>query len=93
MEKAPDKIYVPIVNLGIEEGEHPAPLWWNKDKKSEHSDVVGTIAYIRKDALLEWANERKKNISEKQQKYPQDNDWYDGESFILDELIDKINSL
>ena len=53
--KAPDKIYVPIVNLGIEEGEHPAPLWWNKDKKSEHPDVVGTIAYIRKDALLEWS--------------------------------------
>ena len=53
---APDKIYVPIVNLGIEEGEHPAPIWWNKDKKSEHPDVVGTIAYIRKDALLEWAN-------------------------------------
>ena len=55
--KAPDKIYVPIVNLGIEEGEHPAPLWWNKDKKSEHPDVVGTIAYIRKDSLLEWARE------------------------------------
>lgn len=59
--EAPDEIYVPIVNLGIEEGEHPAPLWWNKDKKSEHSDVVGTIEYIRKDALMEYLAERKKH--------------------------------
>lgn len=49
--KAPNIIFVPMVNLGIEDGEHPAPLWWNKDKKSQHSDVVGTIEYIRKEVV------------------------------------------
>ena len=73
-----DKIYVPMVNLGIEEGEHPAPLWWNKDKKSEHPDVVGTIEYIRKDSLLEWAKEW-------HERYPY--------SHEFEMIINKINSL
>lgn len=58
--KAPDKIYVPIVDLGVEDGECTAPTWWNKDKTAEHSDVVKAIEYIRKDLLLEWLEERVK---------------------------------
>lgn len=81
--KAPDKIYVPMVNLGIEDGEHPAPLWWNKDKKSEHPDVAGTIEYIRKDALLEWA--------ENWGKYKLRTD--DGFLYAMELLINKLNSL
>lgn len=89
MEKAPDKIYVPIVNLGIEDGEHPAPLWWNKDKKSEHPDVVGTIAYIRKDALLEWARTLKESV-ENNEPF---NDVKMGFTSGISVLIDKLNSL
>lgn len=55
--KAPDKIYLPIVNMGVEDGECTAPIWWNKDKTAEHSEVVKAIEYIRKDLLLEWAKE------------------------------------
>lgn len=84
MEKAPDKIYVPIVNLGIEEGEHPAPLWWNKDKKSEHPDVVGTIGYIRKDTLLEWLNKQLVASAESLR--------FERNKAFAD-VIDKINSL
>jgi len=49
--------------------------------------------YIRKDALLEWANGTKKDISVQQQKHPQDNAWFDGESFVLDKLIEKLQEL
>lgn len=60
--KAPDKIYLPIVNLGVEDGECTAPVWWNKDKTAEHSDVVKAIEYIRKDFLLEWLDKMKEDL-------------------------------
>lgn len=90
--QAPDKIYVPIVNLGIEEGEHPAPLWWNKDKKSEHPDVVGTIEYIRKDALLGWAKEQKKETEDLIKEHPKDDSLW-AEMHWYERLINHIESL
>ena len=78
---APDKIYVPIVNLGIEEGATPSPIWWRKDKRHEHEEVVGSVIYIRKDALLEWAKTNK----EKCGTILEDDFWQ--------EVIDKLNSL
>lgn len=89
--KAQDKIYVPIVNLGIEDGEHPAPLWWNKDKKSEHSDVVGTIEYIRKEAILEWAKKRKEQAGIGLSEYDMGHE--NGICEVIEELIKHIESL
>jgi len=53
--KVPDKIYVPMVDLGIEDGVQLHPVWWRNDRTAENKCVVGVIPYIRKEALLEWA--------------------------------------
>lgn len=51
--KTPDKIFVPVVYLGPEEGYCPSPIWWKKDKSHEHEEVIGSIIYIRKDLVDE----------------------------------------
>ena len=45
--KAPDKIYIPI---RFKDTDRLAPTWWQ-----EPIEGYTNIAYIRKDALLEWA--------------------------------------
>lgn len=79
--KAPEIIFLPIVYLGVEDGECPAPIWWNKDKRAKHSEVVKAIEYISKDLLLEWAKQKQ----------------YESTTIVADnfwqEVIDKISSL
>ena len=48
--------------MGVEDGECTAPIWWNKDKTAEHSDVVKAIEYISKDYLIRWAKEKKAEL-------------------------------
>ena len=75
----PNKIYFPADGL-------PSYIDWNgspiRTKQVEDSDVC----YILKDALLEWAEGKKKHYMDRQE---YDCGWND----LLDELIDKINSL
>ena len=54
--KAPKEIYVPIVDMGVEDGGiQSAPIWWNKDKSMEKQDCKGAVKYIRADlAELTW---------------------------------------
>lgn len=50
--KTPNYIYVPVAHLGPEDGDTLCPIWWRKDKSSEHEEVVGSIKYVRNDAIL-----------------------------------------
>lgn len=77
---APEIIFLPIVNMGVEDGECIAPMWWNKDKTAEHSEAVKAIGYVRKDLLFEWL-ENKVSLS------------YGVATDAFVEVIDKINSL
>lgn len=54
--KAPKEIYVPLVDMGIEDGGiQPAAIWWNKDKSTEKQDCKGAVKYVRADlAELTW---------------------------------------
>lgn len=78
-----DKIYIPIINLGENEGICTCPVWWDKDKRTEHPECIGLLSYIRKDALLEWA--------ENWGKYKLRTD--DGFLYAMELLINKLNSL
>jgi len=82
-----DKIYVPIIDLGVEDGGiQPACVWLKHDKTGGHPEYKGVVEYIRKDALLNWAKTKLSHMEE-------DFDVYTGQRIILRELIDKINSL
>ena len=79
MGKAPDKIYIGNYNESISHGTFST-------EREEYSH----IEFIRKDALLEWANEYKKAIEVN----GDENDAYTrGEYSVINSLIDKINSL
>ena len=83
--KAPDKIYLPIIE---EDGKKLlCTNWWETDTSSCNAYVNETIPYIRKDALLEWANkelEMRRNTGD---------DYFYPAIVVLDDLIDKLNSL
>lgn len=73
---APDKIYIsPLPNPS----DGFAGIAW--------ADAHGKMEeYIRKDALLEWANGKKKHYMDRQE---YDCGWND----LLEELIDKLDTL
>ena len=76
---APDKIYVREYPDGINQ-------FWDRKKRE---DVVATIhhEYIRKDALLEWANNAlssRRNMGD---------DYFIPAIVVLNELIDKLDSM
>lgn len=52
--EAPKEIFVPIVDLGPEEGKCLAPHWWRRDKSAEYPVCEGSVKYILADfsALL-----------------------------------------
>lgn len=77
---APDKIYVREYPDGV-------ARFWEEKKKD---DVVATIPheYIRKDALLEWANEHYTSLDITKRDM-----WDGGYNCAMKELIDKLNSL
>lgn len=82
--EAPDKIFVPVVYLGPEDGDCPSPIWWEKYKSHEHEEVIGSITYIRKDAMLEWLESGV---------YEHNEDRFDdGFNTALGQVIDKLNT-
>lgn len=70
---APDKIFITEYNASVKTG------YFSHDK-----DDMFNQEYIRKSALLEWADGMKEGWGDIGQK---------GVILVLDELIDKINSL
>ena len=74
----PDKIYIREYPDGVNQ-------FWDRKKRD---DVFATIhhEYIRKDALLEWANARKSRLSSGES-------FVAGERKMLKEIIDKLNSM
>ena len=86
--KAPDTIYIPIVE---EEGKKLlCTNWWETDTSSRNAYVNETIPYIRKDAILEWANKRTETIPD----LGFDNgDTEYGYMRAIENLIEHINSL
>ena len=75
--KAPDKIYL-WETLIVNGGYDPA---WHKNSLNE-----GDVEYIRKDALIEWANSW---LAFKKSGIVLD----DGFSYAMEELIKKLNSI
>ena len=71
--KAPDKIYIGRRNYG--------PLIGGWESQPFTSKEIESIEYIRKDALLEWAEDVKAKTG-----------WYEIE-VAMDDLIDKLNSM
>lgn len=74
--KEPDKIYMPNELLSEE---------WQKHVEGEDTE------YIRKEALLKWAREKKDQVSIGLNAYDMGEE--NGKAEILNALIDKINSL
>lgn len=76
--KAPDKIY-----LSVEKGEDWAYAMWTQKNPEEQkfSELDEHEEYIRKDALIEWAEYIKTHTA-----------WYEIE-VAMDDLIDKLNSM
>ena len=77
--KAPDKIYV---SRNFSEDNSPHGLWYLN--KSEH-DI--NVEYLRKDALLEWAKEKKEKVN------ADEGDFSFGYMSAMIGLIDKIESM
>lgn len=75
--KTPDKIY-------IHPNYEPSGGWITTERREYQPDDVWETEYIRKDALLEWANER---LNENDGRY---STFFD---YALNLLIDKLNSL
>lgn len=80
---APDKIYV---SRNFSEDNSPHGLWYLN--KSEH-DI--NVEYIRKDALLEWAEEKREQM--KIEAGGCSNMAAAGKYLAYSELIDKLNSM
>lgn len=81
--KAPDKIYIrPQTNPNMLGG-----LWSGKQTKE------ATVPYIRKDAILEWAEKKKNEVKKFGQRYNEANYYNSGCHDTIQELIDKINKL
>lgn len=81
-----NKIYVPIIDMGVEAGGgHLAATWWNRDKSAEHPEHLGVVEYISKDAIIKILNHEKSL---------RDRYAGDAESIeLINALISRINSL
>ena len=76
--KAPDKIYIDESELADSTPDYISVIAWN-------IKPLNPIAYIRKDALLEWAKERYNHYAQEPGKA--------GEREICLQLVDKLNSM
>lgn len=58
--EAPKEIYIPLVDMWVEDGGiQPAPIWWKRDKSTEKQDYKGVVKYIRADlSELTWEDIR-----------------------------------
>ena len=88
--KAPDKIY-----LSVEKGEDWAYAMWTQKNPEEQkfSELDEHEEYIRKDALIEWAEKKKNDVKKFGQRYNEANYYNSGCHDTIQELIDKINEL
>lgn len=86
--KAPDKIYIAQLweKPSIEQTGF-SPIW-----SDEVRPAFNNIAYIRKDALLEWAREQKKATEELIKEHPKDDSLW-AEMHWYEQLIKHIESL
>ena len=84
MSNAPDKIY--LWHDECDDTEFIS-AWF------EQSFDDNDVAYIRKDALLEWAERKKNDVKKFGQRYNEANYYNSGCHDTIQELIDKINSL
>lgn len=90
--KAPNKIYLPILPR-IENSiisEHCVGTAWDN---KEHITIPNIEEYIRKDALLEWAKEKKKQLFEQESENDEPSDVAAGINAGLDMIIGKLNSM
>lgn len=87
--KLPDKIYL---GVGPMSGDEPNKRYiyaeWNEEPRS----LVQNIAYIRKDALLEWAKGELSHADANIEAYPYENA-FRGHREKIEELIEHIESL
>lgn len=81
-DMAPDKIYL--------YQEKPKDSFDENWHESTASDVLN-VEYIRKDLLLEWAKQEKRNTSIGLSEYDAGHE--NGRMELLNDLIDKINTL
>ncbi|MBQ6958159.1 MAG: hypothetical protein IJP77_06340 [Bacteroidales bacterium] len=81
--KGPDKIYVREFAEGLNQ-------MWSHIKATETS-AIAQHEYIRKDALLEWAEEMKEQVGLGLNAYDMGEE--NGKADMLNALIDKINSM
>lgn len=82
--KAPDKIYAGTITEGIGITKH-----WQVCR--DH--LENPVEYIRKDAILEWAEKKKNDVKKFGQRYNEANYYNSGCHDTIQKLIDKINSL
>ena len=77
--KAPDKIIVAPHQI------------FDNDLDTQEVGHNGAMEYIRKDALLEWANEQYKHLDGTTIKNPDSPYW--GQMVAFQQVIEKLNSL
>ena len=82
---APDKIYVKEFSEGISQ------MW--SSIKAKETTANAQHEYIRKDALMEWAREKKKQLLENESANDEPSDVAVGIVAGLDMLIGKLNSM
>lgn len=83
---APDKIFLHKVRDEESSGYHK--MWFESRGR-----LVPSEEYIRKDALLEWAKEKKKQLFEQESTNDEPSDVAAGINAGLDMLIGKLNSM
>lgn len=77
----PDKLYISQLIYGTWQYQTPDP------------DDETQVEYIRKDAILEWAEKKKNDVKKFGQRYNEANYYNSGCHDTIQELIDKINEL
>lgn len=83
--KAPDKIYL---GIGPMSSDEPNKKYLYAEWYEEQKTLVESSAYIRKDALLEWAENKKKELLEMEI-----TDVSAGMNGAFDLLINKLKSM
>ena len=75
----PKKIYIPLYRNELVDD-------WYENKHSNDDEV-----YVRKTELLEWAERMKKEVEFTRKDWCRE--YWDGLDYMIDQVIDKINSL
>lgn len=86
----PDKIYIPVVTSELTNLQYIRYDWASTKPTTYSRDH---IEYIKKDALLEWAEKKKNDVKKFGQRYNEANYYNSGCHDTIQELIDKLNSM